>query len=196
MKNARVLILVGACLAALFVAACGNASTSNDKQNTTAGGDAPAEGGGEAQPRLSPPQLAEVMLGTTKVALNYGAPSVRGRAIWGGLVQYGEVWRTGANEATTFEVSHDVLVNGQKLPAGKYALFTIPDPNEWTVIFNSQAQQWGAYEYDESKDALRVKAKPQPAEMHESLKFSAGQDGVVTMNWEKIQVSFTVAEIK
>ena len=91
--------------------------------------------------------------------------------IWGDLVPYGKVWRTGANEATTFETDKDIMIKEQKLPAGKYALFTIPGETEWTWIFNSVWDQWGAYKYDESKDVLRVKSTPESSSVfHEQLK--------------------------
>ncbi|RMG72406.1 MAG: DUF2911 domain-containing protein, partial [Bacteroidetes bacterium] len=96
-------------------------------------------------------------IGTAEITINYGSPAAKGRTLWGDLVPYGAVWRTGANEATTFTVSQDVTIEGQTLPAGTYSLFTIPGESDWTIIFNKTAEQWGAYEYDEAADALRVK---------------------------------------
>src|SRR5687767_15707867 len=133
-----------------------------------------------------PSQKASVMqtIGVTDVTITYSRPGVKGRKIWGDappgapagtatlddararakdapIVPYGHVWRTGANEATLFEVSDNVTINGQPLPAGRYSLHTIPGPTEWTIIFNKDDGQWGSFTYDEKKDALRVKAKPQ-----------------------------------
>ncbi|MCI5081081.1 MAG: DUF2911 domain-containing protein [Saprospiraceae bacterium] len=96
--------------------------------------------------------------------LVYGSPSVKEREIWGGLVPYGQVWRTGANEATTIEFANDVKVEGQNLPAGKYAIFTINEADKTTVVFNKVHEQWGAYDYDEAEDALRVEVMPKSLE--------------------------------
>ncbi len=112
----------------------------------------------EARP--SPNAVVGQTIGTTDVLVTYGRPSVRGRAVFGAdttfLVPYGQVWRFGANEATTITVSSDVLVEGQPLAAGTYALFAIPGETEWTIVFNRTAEQWGAYRYDATQDALRV----------------------------------------
>ena len=106
----------------------------------------------------------------------------------------GKVWRTGANEATVFEVSKPVKVEGKELPAGKYALFTIAGDNEWTIIFNKKSDQWGAYDYKEADDALRVKVKPGKAEQFaEKLTFNVNKDGTVTLLWGDRKVGFKVA---
>ncbi len=145
--------------------------------------------------RPSPPATASNNLGETKIVINYGSPAVKGRDIWGKLVPYGKVWRTGANEATTFEVSTDVFINGKRLPAGRYALFTIPGEEEWTVIFNKEADQWGAYNYKESQDALRINVTPQKnAEMVERLTFrviaNGEEEAYVLLYWEHVVVGF------
>jgi hypothetical protein len=141
----------------------------------------------------SPPASASEKIGNAVVTINYSQPSVKGRKIWGGLVPYGQVWRTGANKATTFEVSEDVTIEGQKLAKGKYALFTIPGENEWTIIFNSKHDQWGAYDYKEAEDVLRVKVKPAAADEHfEAMTFDINKDGIVSLLWEKMRVSFQV----
>ncbi len=134
---------------------------------------------------------AEGMIGGAKVTLEYGRPNVKEREIWGGLVPWGKVWRTGADEATTVSFSADVMIGGKKLAAGTYSLFTIPGKDEWTFVFNSVAKQWGAYEYDASKDALRVKATPQAAEHVESMDFRIEGSSVV-LRWEKLAVAFEV----
>jgi hypothetical protein len=149
--------------------------------------------------RPSPSASAEASLGDLTVLIDYNAPSVRGRTIWGVLVPYNRVWRTGANEATTFEVSKDVLVEGQPLPAGQYALFTIPGEDEWTIILNKEAKQWGAYNYKAEQDALRVTATPAEAsEFTEKMTFLIDvaedeQSAAVTFKWEKLMVTFSVA---
>jgi hypothetical protein len=129
------------------------------------------------------------------VVLEYGRPLVNGRAVWGSLVPWGEVWRTGANEATTIAFDKDVLIEGQKLAAGTYALFTIPTEKSWTVIFNKTAQQWGAFKYDAAQDALRVTVTPAVGEMVEAMDFVVEGDQVV-LRWEKLRVGFRVAAAK
>ena len=147
-------------------------------------------------PRPSPKASVTQVLGTTEVVITYSRPAAKGRVIWGDLVPYDKVWRTGANEATTFQVSADVLVEGQKLPAGLYSLQTIPGKAEWAVIFNRNAKLWGAYDYRPEDDVLRVKVKPRPAETHEWLTFAvtptSSESGLVTMEWETLKVSFAV----
>ena len=139
--------------------------------------------------RPSPPATVSA----PNFTIEYSRPSMKGRKVMGGLVPYGQVWRTGANEATTFEAKQAVRINGQELPAGKYALFTIPGEQEWTIIFNKTANQWGAYDYKQDQDALRVKAKPtRTAQPVEQFTISTDPAGNVTMAWESTQGSFAV----
>ncbi|WP_026463576.1 DUF2911 domain-containing protein [Adhaeribacter aquaticus] len=145
----------------------------------------------------SPPASASGKIGTTDVSIKYSSPAVKGRKIWGELVPYGQVWRTGANEATTITFSKDVTVEGQPLKAGTYALFTIPTENEWTVVFNNTAKQWGAFKYDQAQDVLRVKVKPVASKennerMKIAIKPQGKSAGVITVSWEKLAVPFTV----
>ncbi len=147
--------------------------------------------------RASPPAEASATLGEVTIDINYSSPAVKKRTIWDKLVPYGKVWRTGANEATTFEVNEDVSINGEELPAGKYALFTIPGEKEWTFIFNSEADQWGAYKYDEGKDVLRVTAKPGATpQQQERMVFeitTRGDDVAwVNLKWDELAVGFEV----
>ncbi len=145
--------------------------------------------------RASPPAQESAMVGDTKIVIDYSQPSVKGRQIYGELVPYNEVWRAGANEATTFEVDKDVSIEGQTLPAGKYALFAIPGEEEWTIIFNKTANQWGAFEYDEAQDALRIQVAPQPTpEQTEMLTYTIDENGEVSLLWDDTAVEFTVAE--
>lgn len=111
-------------------------------------------------PAPSPTATFSQKVGLTEVSINYSRPSKKGRTIFGDLISYGKVWRTGANSATKFTFSDDVRIGGKDLPAGTYALFTIPGDNEWTIIFNKNYDQWGAGNYKESEDALRVSIKP------------------------------------
>ena len=126
------------------------------------------------------------------VTVEYGRPKVKDRTVWDALVPYGKVWRTGADEATTITLGQDAMIQGQKLAAGTYSLFTIPGETEWTVIFNSVAEQWGAYSYDESKDVLRVTAKPVSAEHQEELDFVIVEDGL-HFRWAELALPITVA---
>jgi hypothetical protein len=146
--------------------------------------------------RPSPPAVAkETLANGTVVTIDYSQPSVRGRTIGKDLEPMpGKIWRTGANEATVFEVSKDVKVEGQSLPAGKYALFTIANEGEWTVIFNKTWNQEGVSDYKESEDALRVKVQPGKADsFSEKMTFMIAKDGTVSLLWGDIKVNFTVA---
>ena len=171
-----------------------------------------------------PSQTASVMqrIGVTDVTITYARPAVKCRKICGDplpeqaevkgeatlddqnkrpknapIVPWGHVWRTGANEATMFTITDDVLINGQKLPAGKYSLHTIPTKDEWTIVFNGTANQWGSFDYDPAKDTLRVKVKPQWLnENEEWLTFSfdpvTEDSAQVNIRWEKVNVPFTI----
>jgi hypothetical protein len=146
---------------------------------------------GDDSKRKSKNGHSEGVAGGAAVAIDYGRPKVGGRAIWGGLVPYGKVWRTGADEATTVRFDRDVLVEGQKLAAGTYALFTIPTEGKWTVIFNRTAQQWGAYDYKEADDALRVEVAPRAHDHVEELELAIEGDAIL-LRWEKLEVPIAV----
>ena len=111
-------------------------------------------------PAPSPACTLKQHVGLTDITVEYSRPSVKGRDIFGGLIPFGSVWRTGANQATKIIFSTPVKLNGTEIPAGTYALMTIPGKDEWTVIINKGAEQWGAYKYDEKTDVARIKAKP------------------------------------
>lgn len=111
-------------------------------------------------PAASPAATVKQRVGFTDIEINYSRPSMRGRKIFGGLQPYGEIWRTGANNATKITFSTAVKFGGADVPAGSYALFTIPGETEWTIILNKVVGQWGAYTYDAKNDFVRVKAKP------------------------------------
>ncbi len=175
-----------------------------------------------------PSQKASVMqtIGVTDVTINYSRPAIKGRTIFADappsmeerakgeatldnqnerkpgepIVPYNHVWRAGANDATAFQVTDDVLINGQPLKAGTYSLEAIPGKDDWTIIFNNDYGQWGAFAYDSKKDALRVKAKPRAVpESQESLLYSfdpvTANTATVNLRWEKVSVPFTV-EVK
>jgi tetratricopeptide (TPR) repeat protein len=177
---------------------------------------------------IRPSQKASVMqtIGVTDITITYSRPAVKGRPIFADppasmaerakgeatldnqnerkpgepIVPYGHVWRAGANEATLFVVTDDVLINGQPLKAGSYSLHTVPGKDEWTIIFNNDPGQWGSFTYDDKKDALRVKSKPQMvSDNQEYLMFNfdpvTDNSATVNLRWEKVRVPFTV-EVK
>lgn len=148
------------------------------------------------EPRASPNASIGQTIGTTDVTLTYGRPSMRDRDIFGALVPYGEVWRTGANEPTTITFSSDVTVEGEPVPAGTYALFTVPGEDAWTVILNSGTEQWGAMEYDEGQDVLRTEVTPMAGETMEMMTFSfedVGEtEGRLVLHWDDVRVPVTI----
>lgn len=147
-------------------------------------------------PQPSPSAKVFQAIGLTDVEIVYHRPGVKGRVIWGELVPYDKIWRTGANEATTIEFSSDVMIEGNKLGAGKYGLFTIPGKSEWTFIFSKQANLWGTGGYKQEEDALRIKVKPAAAPFCERMHFMFADvkddSAKVILHWEKLMVGFTV----
>ena len=115
-------------------------------------------------PRPSPNASVSQTVGITEITLKYSRPGVKDRQIWGKLVPYYKVWRMGANENTTIKFSTPVKIDGHELAAGIYGLQAIPTSGEWTIIFSKDADEWGAFDYKQENDALRIEAKPQPAE--------------------------------
>lgn len=144
----------------------------------------------------SPRRVLIGKAGDVSVMINYGSPAVNERIIYGDLVPYNKVWRTGANEATRITFDEDVVVGeaNKKLPAGTYSLFTLPaSKDDWTVIFNKEADQWGAYDYDESKDAVRVKGKSMPAPAKAERMDFALDGNTIQLMWDDLMVAFPVA---
>jgi hypothetical protein len=144
-----------------------------------------------AKPIASPRDSVSGKIGDATITINYGSPSVKGRKIWGGLVPYDTVWRTGANEATRFTTTKDITVAGKVLPAGTYGFFAIPAKNSWTIIFNSVAIQWGAFKYDASKDVLRVTVTPQATDKHERLLYTINGNGF-NLIWDELTVPVSI----
>ena len=128
-----------------------------------------------------------------QITIDYGAPSVKGRKIWGGLEKYGQVWRAGANENTTIAFDKDVKIKGKPLAAGKYGFFIIPNESgEWVAIFNKKNDAWGSYSYSEAEDALRVMVKPEfDDEVQEQLMYGVDNSGVV-FAWDKARLHLPV----
>ncbi len=149
-------------------------------------------------PGASTTQTISQDFGLGKIIVTYSRPNVKGRKIFGGLQPYGEVWRTGANAATTITFTENVIVEGNKVPAGEYGLFTIPGPDEWTVILNKTWKQWGAYTYKQDDDVLRFKVKPMTMSWPiESFTIQFANSGTqatdMIMMWDKtvVPVHFT-----
>jgi hypothetical protein len=144
--------------------------------------------------KKSVPKEEHAQVGGAHVMIRYHAPAVRGRTIWGGLVPYGDVWVTGAHSATSFEIDKDFSVNNQVIPAGKYALFTIPGKESWTVIINKNWDQHLADDYNQSEDVIRVAVQPeQLGQIQERLKYAivpgTNAEGTIQISWEKVRVS-------
>lgn len=146
--------------------------------------------------RPSPPVVEEKTIGDLTISIDYSSPSVKGRTIWGDLVKYDKIWRTGANEATTISFSKDVKVNEHHVAAGKYALFTIPDKTgEWVVILNTDTELWGSYDFDKNKNVARFEVKTRDiTDMYEQMTFTINEVGEVTFAWDHLSFSFNVSE--
>jgi hypothetical protein len=147
--------------------------------------------------KKSIPSATKKWVGNTDIKINYHSPAVRGRVIWGGLVPYDAVWVMGAHKATTLEVGKDFKIGNKKIPAGKYALFTIPGKDEWTLIINKNWNQHLADNYSESEDVVRLKVKPKTTdEIIERLNYEIDQQGEriadIIIRWEKLRVSFGI----
>jgi len=149
-------------------------------------------------PQVSPAAVIKQTIGLTDIVVNYHAPGVKGRKIWGNLVPFGQVWRCGANEATLISFTDAVKINGEPLPAGKYSLFMFPEKEgNWQVIFNSDTTLWGSEGYDAAKDILRVPIQNQATSFHETLQYAfndiQAKSGNLNLTWEKLNLSFTIA---
>jgi len=151
---------------------------------------------GKQEVRISPKAGITQQVGLTDITITYGRPGVKDRTIWGKLVPFDAVWRAGANEATKIVFSTDVIIEGKKLKKGSYSFFTIPGKKDWTIIFNKVADQWGAFEYNESQDALRIKVKPEKGNWQEWLAYTitkvSDTSAVIRLEWEKLRIPFKV----
>ncbi len=148
-------------------------------------------------PRPSPDASVSQVVGITKITVDYSSPAVKGRTIWGELVPYGKVWRTGANEVTSITFSTPVKVNGNELASGTYGIHMIPDKQEWEIIFSKDTKVDDPMDYDETKDALRIKVKPEENSFTERMAFTITDmdenSAKVNLIWDKLKVSFNVA---
>lgn len=151
----------------------------------------------------SPRATYSTYIGTTKVTVDYGRPSAKGRTVFGNLIKMGaqdnkgRPWRTGANENTTIEFSTDVMIEGTKLAAGKYGLFTLPGKDQWTLIFSKDSDKWGSFSYKKENDALRVTVKPMTLSdhvetFHFGMDFKSTREGHLYFMWEKTKVAFKI----
>lgn len=152
---------------------------------------------GWVMPMDSPSASVAQTIGVTDITVKYHRPFVKGRKVFGELEPYNKVWRAGANDATTIAFSTDVKIEGQPLPAGTYALFMIPTETEWTIIFNKTAKQWGAFNYKEADDVLRIKVKPTTGDVQEALQYSfpttTNEATQLVMHWGTLKVGFTIS---
>lgn len=146
---------------------------------------------------LSPVKTVMKSIGDAHIHIEYGAPSVRGRIVWGGLVAFDKVWSTGAHKVTFIDVNKDFVINDASIPAGKYALFTIPGKEEWTIVLNKNWDQHLADDYDAAEDILRWKVKPKTEEQStEQLTFKIlsndKKSAIINFQWDKISVEFNI----
>lgn len=181
----------GLAFASLMLATTSSAQFKNGNQATEL-----------ALPTISQHAVVAQRIGLTDVTINYHAPLVGGRKLFGAApVPYDKVWRAGANQNTTITFSDDVTIEGKPLPAGTYGLHMIPTADQWTIIFSKNSTSWGSFSYDDKEDALRVQVKPHEAEFRESLAYTfddiKADSAAATLRWEKLAVPFRVsADVK
>jgi hypothetical protein len=190
MKKSNMLMLAAITAFTIFIFGC----SSEKKSETTDTAESTAEEIEATDQRPSPLRSLEGNIGNAKVKIQYGAPSVKGRVVWGDLVPYNEVWRTGANESTYVDFDADVTVEGQTLKAGRYSLFTIPKSSgNWAVILNSEWDlEHGHFQYKQENDVLRVESSPQwVSDSQEQLTISIESPGIV-VRWEKLVLPIAI----
>lgn len=152
----------------ILLAACTLSCTSEDEKS-----------------RPSPPASDSTVIDNAKISIEYSSPGVKKRKIWGELVPYNEVWRTGANKATVLTTTEDIYINGHELKAGKYGVFTITTDSTWTIILNEEWDQWGAYNYNAERDILQLTVTPKKSDYTERMTFSFTKEGL-RFEWENI----------
>jgi hypothetical protein len=186
-------------LAAASLAACGGPRESETPEPEPQAAQAPAQPAAPAQqgqrpPPASPRDTAEMRFADDRIYVDYGRPYMRGRTIMGGLVPYGQVWRTGANAATTLVTTRDLRIGGTAVPAGTYTLYTLPGESAWQLIINRQTGQWGT-EYDQAQDLaripMRVERTPAPVEQF-TISLTAGSPAALVMEWENTRASVPI----
>lgn len=176
------LTLTGICFVFVFAAAPSWTQAGHKRLTVGKGGSAHDE--------------ATFTLGGKKIVITYGRPQKKGRAVFGGLVPYGQVWRTGADEATTFKTEGDIMLGSLHVPAGEYSLFTIPEEKEWTIILNKTVKQWGAFKYDKNMDFGRAKMTVSkasaPVEELTITLDAKGSEGTLKIAWDTTVASIPV----
>lgn len=190
MKNTNLLMNIALASGFAFLTACGGGQ--NNESNEVVEETVTEES--ETAQRPSPLRKLEGTIGDAKVEIQYGAPSVKGRVVWGDLVPYNEVWRTGANESTYVDFDKDVMVEGSELKAGRYSLFSIPKQSgNYTVIFNSEWDlEHGHFQYKEENDVLRVESTPEFVDQsQEQLTIAIESPGIV-VRWEKLKLPIVI----
>lgn len=150
-------------------------------------------------PAASPSTTISQGIGLTKITIDYSRPSVKGRKIFGDLVPFGKVWRTGANKITSIKFDDEVIINGTAVKAGSYGLYTIPTATEWTIILNTDDKQWGSYGYDEKKDVYRFKVKPAKSkyfveQMEIEIEGINPTTADIVIKWENTEAKFRVEQ--
>lgn len=153
------------------------------------------------QPRVSPLSIVTARYKDTYLKIVYGQPQKLGREVFGKLVPYGQVWRTGANEATEITITKDIQLNRQILKAGTYSIFTIPNPTDWTIIINAELGLWGSYNYNQKLDIMRFEVRPETiiGAIYEPFTITIDQKtdtAIVSLFWDKTKVSFPVQFIE
>jgi hypothetical protein len=184
--------LVSTAVIAMLFASCEEPKSSESAESEMATETIEATETAESRP--SPLMVKEGQIAGKTVKVQYGSPAVKDRELWGDLVPYNVVWRTGANEASNVELAEDMMVEGKKLAAGRYSLFTIPkESGAWTVIFNSEWDlEHGHFQYDEKNDVLRVEVTPVWQEINqESLSMEVESPGIV-IRWEKLKLPISI----
>jgi hypothetical protein len=189
MKYILALLIV---LSFVFTACQKKENTAHDHSSAEAKTEAPVD-----TVKKSIPKEEHAQIGGTHLMIKYHAPAVRGRTIWGGLVPYDDVWVTGAHSATSLEIDKDVMINGTKVPSGKYAFFTIPRQEKWTLILNKNWDQHLADDYNEKEDVVRVDVTPETlTTVQERLKYSiidkGNSEASIDVSWEKVKVSLPI----
>ncbi|NUO03663.1 MAG: DUF2911 domain-containing protein [Saprospiraceae bacterium] len=175
------------------------ACSPKDKDHTSHD-QSPTEATTESKKPKSPKTSAMAMVGDNHIHIDYSAPSVRGRQIFGGLVAYGEVWVTGAHKATSISFDKAVMIGGKQIPAGKYGFFTIPGKETWVIILNKQWDMHLADDYQQSEDILRLEVAPEtleaPVEMLTyTVNATDGKNATVSIAWDMVRISFEVRNV-
>lgn len=146
-----------------------------------------------AVPQSSPSASVKQQVGINDFTVEYSSPGVKGRKIFGGLVPWDKPWRTGANAATKFTATRDFTFGDKKVPAGSYALYSIPGQKSWTLVLNTSADSWGAMGFDKKKDVARITVKPEAIPSRERMTFlfsdTTDDSSKLDLEWEKVRVS-------